>query len=106
MSAIETSEKGINQINEDAQAFLGQRNIKISNKDHITAVVSGFMKATIDYLDSRKQEGAEVELNILQLFDIGIAHEETEDGQGEYIIYVNPGQDMKLLCKDDEDSED
>ena len=69
----------------------------------IPTLVYCFMTATIEHVNKNKSEDEPYELNLFQLMDIGVSYNEDEDAEkeGNFVPYLRPGQEFKLLIKDD-----
>lgn len=98
---VQEQSKELKAITEKAQAYLIENGITISQMEAIPTIVYGFLQQTIQYLNKAKTEDDEVELNMMQLFDIGISS--TDEGM---VPYLTPGQEFKLLIKSDDESEE
>jgi hypothetical protein len=106
---IRDNEKELMQIAENARLSLErQMGIKINNASGIPTVVYMFLLETVNFLNKQKEEGTDVEVNLMNLMTLGISHRESEDGEkeGNFTPYLQPGQELKLLVKDDEDTEE
>lgn len=106
---IREDEKAIMTIAERAQKYLdAEHKITITHEQIIPTIVYGFLREAINFLNEQKSGSEEVELNLMQLLDIGISYRENEESEkeGNYTPYARPGQEFKLLVKDDEDTED
>lgn len=62
----------------------------------LATITHEFIAAIIEELNSNKVEDGTVEINMAQLFDIGI-----HSADGKFTPYLRPGQEFKLLVKDD-----
>jgi hypothetical protein len=106
---IRENEKEIMKIALKAQTVLTEENnISISHAEAIPSIAYVFMKEMIGYLNEHKSAGTDVEINFMQLMDIGISHRENDDAEkeGNFTPFVRPGQEFKLLIKDDNATED
>lgn len=106
---VRENESEIAAISEAAAKILqSEHNIKFSNPVGLPTVVYTFLKATMQHLAQNKTEGEDSEINLFQLLDIGISYREGEDGEkdGNFTPYAVPGQEFKLIVKDDENTED
>jgi len=105
---IRDNKKELMEISERAQAVLDQENrIKITQAAAIPTIVYAFLRETINYLNRNKVSGQDIEINLMQLMDIGISFRESDgEKDGNFTPYITPGQEFKLLVKDDEETED
>ena len=90
---IEINQKELKTISKDAKEKLREVGIEISMEEAIPTIAASFLKQAIKHVGETKEE-----LNFLQLFDLGV----DEDGTA----YGVPGQELKLLIKSDDESED
>ncbi len=69
----------------------------------IPTLVYCFITAAIEHVNANKSEDEPYEVNIFQLFDLGVSYNEDEDAEkeGNFVPYLRPGQEFKLLIKDD-----
>jgi hypothetical protein len=106
---IVDNEKEIGKICENTSIILEEKNrIKIPRADAIATIAYQFILETMNYLNKNKQVGKDTEINMMQLFDIGISHQTVEDGEkeGNFVPFIRPGQEFKLLVKDDSITEE
>lgn len=106
---IRNNEKEITKIAENAMRVLkDEHSITISHGAAIPTVAYAFLREAVAYLNNNKTLGGDTEINLFQLMDIGISHRENEDGEkeGNFTPYINPGQEFKLLVKDDGETEE
>lgn len=91
-------------IADDSIKFLRRRfDIGIDQQSNVVPTIAYvFLSASIMYLADHKTEDGAVEINMFQLMDVGVAHDE-ENGFKPFIV---PGTDMKLMVKDDGDTEE
>jgi hypothetical protein len=105
---IRQNEKEITKISDRAQKLLDEEyHIVISHAQAIPTIVYAFMKETVNFLNQNKSAGNDIEINLMQLLDLGISHRESDDAEkeGNFTPYARPGQEFKLLVKDDEETE-
>lgn len=91
---IEIEQKELKAISKDAQDRLREAGIDIPMEDAIPTIAVAFLKQAIKHVAVTKEE-----LNLLQLFDMGIDEEDNTP-------YLVAGQELKLLIKSDDESED
>lgn len=106
---IRENEKEINHIAENAAKLLEtENNIVISQPAAIPTIAHAFLREAINYLAANKTTGGDIELNLMQLLDVGISYRENDEAEkeGNFTPYATPGQEFKLLIKDDEDTEE
>lgn len=106
---IRQNEKEIKNIAEVTKKILdSENNICITMADAIPTIAYVFLRETINFLNQKKAAGEDVEINFMQLFDIGISHQELEDAEkeGNFTPFLRPGQEFKLLVKSDETTEE
>lgn len=106
---IRENEQEILKISEKAAKYLeAEHNIVISHAQAIPTFAYAFLREAINYLKENKAAGTDVELNLMQLLDIGVSHRENDEAEkeGNYTPYARPGQEFKLLVKDDDDTEE
>jgi len=107
---IRENEKEITKIAERAQKALDtENNILITHSAAIPTIAYAFLKEAVVFLNENKAVGANIEINLMQLLDLGISHREPDDDStekdGNFTPYSRPGQEFKLLVKSDEDTE-
>lgn len=106
---IRENEKEIMKIAERAQKFIDEENhIVITHPAAIPTIAYAFLRESINYLNENKNAGNDITLNLMQLFDMGISFRDNEDAEkeGNYTPFLVPGQEFKLLVKNDEDTEE
>lgn len=105
---IRDDKKPIGEISEKTQKILAQEHhIKISLAEAIPTIAYVFLREAINYLNKNKASGQDVEINLMQLFDMGISFRESDgEKEGNFTPYLTPGQEFKLLVKNDEATED
>ena len=106
---IRENEKEILKVAERAQKFLdSENNIVISHAQVIPTIAYAFMREMINFLNEQKAPGSDVEVNVMGLFDMGISYRENEDAEkeGNFTPFLRPGQEFKLLVKDDAETEE
>lgn len=99
----------INEINKAAAAELAASGINVTPEQTVGTIAYVFLKNAIKVVaDKAHATGEDVELNMFQLFDIGITHRENEESEkdGNKTPYLRPGQQMKLIIKSDDDTEE
>lgn len=104
---IRENQKEIAQIAKNTQEVLDEmHNITITDPSGIPTIAYRFIEQAIKFLNEKKEKGKDIEINLMQLLDIGISHR-SSDGEkdGNFTPYVNPGQEFKLLVKTDNDTE-
>lgn len=90
---IEINQKDLKTVTEDAAKKLAANGITIDVPEAIPTIALAFLKQTAKFVAENKEE-----INFCQLFDMGVE----EDGTP----YLVPGQELKLLTKSDDESED
>lgn len=82
--------------------------MSFKNPEWIPTLAYEFMMQAVLFLNEKKAAGEDVELNMFQLFDMGITHRENDEAEkeGNFTPYLTPGQEFKLLVKDDGDTEE
>ncbi len=106
---LRENREDIMKICDDTGEFLNREfNIDITNTEVYATIVYGFLRCAIEHLNKIKSQDKDVEINMMQLFDLGISYRENDDAEkeGNYAPYLTPGQEMKLLVKDDNDTEE
>jgi hypothetical protein len=106
---LRDNEKEILKIAERAAKFLeAEHNIVISPSQAIPTIAYSFLREAISFANENKAPGTDYDINLMQLIDIGISHRENEEAEkeGNYTPYARPGQEFKLLVKDDEETEE
>lgn len=105
---IRDDQKALMEISERAKNVLQQENrIKIGLADAIPTIVYAFLRETINYLNRNKTTGQDIEVNLMQLMDIGITYRESDgEKEGNFTPFITPGQEFKLLVKDDDETEE
>jgi hypothetical protein len=106
---IRENEKEILKIAEKASKYLeAEHNIVISHAQAIPTIAYGFLREAIQHINEHKAAGTDYELNLMQLIDLGVSHRENDEAEkeGNYTPYARPGQEFKLLVKDDDDTEE
>lgn len=80
-------------------------NINVRVADAIPTIAYAFLRSAAAHIAANKptESGEVYELNLFQLLDMGVSLEEGEDGEkdGNYTPFTNPGQEFKLIIKDD-----
>lgn len=117
------SDKSINliDIREDQEALMKiarnaaialerENKIAIAPAEASLTIAYQVIAATIEYVASKREKGANVSLNFMQLFDVGISHREADEDEaekdGNFVPFINPGQEMKLRAKNDAETEE
>lgn len=106
---LRQNEKEILKIAEKAAKYLESENqIIISHSQAIPTIAYAFLREAIEYLKENKTAGSDIELNLMQLLDIGVSYRENEDAEkeGNFTPYATPGQEFKMLVKDDDETEE
>jgi uncharacterized protein (DUF2164 family) len=106
---IRENEKEIKKIAERAQKYLdSEHNIEINHAEAIPTFVYVFLREAVNFLNEKKAAGQDVEINLMQLLHLGVSYRENEEAEkeGNYTPYALPGQEFKLLVKDDADTEE
>lgn len=69
----------------------------------VPTLVYCFLTAAIEHVNSNKSEDEPSEINLFQLFDLGVSYNEDDEAEkeGNFVPYLRPGQEFKLLIKDD-----
>ncbi len=95
-------------IMEAAQKALeAEHNIKIAPPKAIATIGYQFIKQAIIATAAASEQGAIVEKNLFNLLTIGIEHSDIEgEKDGNFVPFVEAGQEMKLLVKSDGDTEE
>jgi len=106
---IRENQKEINKICERAhKALISEHNINVTHAPAIATIAYRFLQQTIAYLNEKKTPGEDISVNVMQLFDMGISYRENDEGEktGNFTPYMIPGQEYKLMVKDDGETED
>lgn len=106
---IRENQTEIMNIAKYAQKYLeAENNIHVTHHEVIPTIAFAFFRGMIDHLNQNKTPGRDVEINVLDLFDIGIAYRENEEAEkeGNFTPFMRPGQEFKLLVKDDDQTEE
>lgn len=106
---IRENEKEITKIAEEAAKYLEtENNIVVSHALAIPTISYAFLRSAIGYLNTHKAAGSDIELNLMQLLDLGVSYRENEEAEkeGNFTPYARPGQEFKLLVKDDDETEE
>jgi len=106
---IRENEKEIMKVAEKAQKYLEEENnIVITHPAAIPTIGYAFLRCLIEHLNENKSVGNNIEINVMQLFDMGISYRENDDAEkeGNFDPYLRPGQEFKLLVKDDGETEE
>lgn len=74
-----------------------------SNAEVIPTMFYCCLKAAATVVSSEKSEEGASSIDLFNLIEIGVVYDESEDGEkeGNFVPYVTPGQEFKLLVKDD-----
>ena len=79
---IRENQAEIEKISKNAAKYLANEyNIKISHSEALPTIVYSFLRCAALYLNENKSENSDVELNLMQLIDIGISYRENEDAE-------------------------
>jgi len=106
---IRENVKEISKIADRAAKYLDEENrITITHSLAIPTIVYAFMREAINFLTENKVVGSDIEINLMQLLDLGISYRENDEAEkeGNFTPYARPGQEFKLLVKSDEDTEE
>lgn len=106
---IREQEKEIAKIAEAAKAHLKhENNITVTSAIAIPTIAYAFLREAIAYVNQNKSTDSDFTLNLMQLIDLGVSYRENEDAEkeGNYTPFAAPGQEFKLLVKDDADTEE
>lgn len=105
MIELRQNKEELQQISDRAiKALMDRHEINLMGATNaLPTIVYTFLVTAIEHLNANKSENEPYELNMFQLFDMGIAYNEEEDAEkeGNFVPYLRPGQEMKLLAKDD-----
>lgn len=74
-----------------------------SSTSSLPTVFHAFMQVTMRVLENNKSKDETVKLNLMQLADIGVQYHKDKE---EFVPFISPGQEMKLLVKDDDMTEE
>lgn len=105
---IREDSKEIMEIAEAAHKYLyAEHNINLEPSKAIPTIAYAFLRQTIEFINEKKAPDTDYSINLMQLLDIGISHRSNEDAEkeGNYTPYARPGQEFKLLVKDDNETE-
>lgn len=100
-----TNQKELSQACDAAQAILrNQHGITIAKPAAIATISYVFMKELINVLSSMKTPDASVSIDFMDLFEMGIQHNQYEDDEnnGNYVPFMFPGVAFKMSSKDDQ----
>ena len=106
---IRENEKEILKIAEATAAYLeAEHNIIFSHANAIPTFAYAFLRQAIEHINQNKAAGTDYSLNIMQLLDLGVSYRENDEAEkeGNYTPYAIPGQEFKLLVKNDDDTEE
>lgn len=106
---ITENAKEIQKINERAQKLLlDQFGVDVTSATGIPTIAYAFFVSAMAFVNERKAPGTDYSLNILQLFELGVSHRETEEGEkeGNYTPFIIPGPEFKIIVKDDSETEE
>lgn len=110
MYGIKENRKEIMEIAEATQKSLSEDfNITITRAEGIPTIAAEFVKHMWEFLNKNKNaNGPDIEINFLNMFQAGVSHLETADGEkdGNFTPYMNVGQIPRTIIKSDEMTED
>jgi len=101
--------KELEKISTIAQEVLkSERNILISDARAIPTIVYEFLNSAARYLEKVKSKDKNIQINIFDIFDMGVTYRESDDGEkdGNFTPYLQAGQVLKTTIKSDELTED
>lgn len=106
MIELRQDQEQIQQIADRSVALLQEKfgiTLKGSSAQAVPTMVYCFLTAAIEHVNSNKSEEEPYEINLFQLADLGVSYNEDEEAEkeGNFVPYIRPGQEMKLLIKDD-----
>lgn len=110
MLELRQNQEEIQQIADRSVALLAEKygvNLK-GGSAGVPTMVYCFLVAAIEHVNANKSEQDPYEINLFQLMDLGVAYNEEEDAEkeGNFVPYLRPGQEFKLLIKDDSITEE
>lgn len=106
---IQDNQKEITKIAERAGKYLAaEHNISIDPVMAIPTIAYVFFREMILFVNENKSAGHDYSIDFLKLAEIGVSHRMNEEGEkeGNYVPFITPGQEMKLLVKDDGETEE
>jgi len=106
---IRENQKEIAKICDRAnKALISEHNINVTHAPAIATISYRFLQQAIAYLNEKKTAGEDISINLMQLFDMGISYRENDEGEkvGNFTPFLIPGQEFKLMVKDDGVTED
>lgn len=106
---VVNDKKEIAEICEATRLLLKkQHNIDIVMAGVVPTIVDAFMHVTMEYLRRNKPEDGNLQLNILDHFTVGLTQRDNEEAEkeGNIVPYVLPGVNMKIACKNDDETEE
>lgn len=110
MIELRQDQEKIQEIADRSVALLKERfgvNLK-GGSAGVPTMVYCFLAAAIEHVNKNKSEEEPYEINMFQLFDLGVSYNEDDEAEkeGNFVPYLRPGQEFKLLIKDDALTED
>lgn len=104
----ENNEKVLEIISEKARKILASDfGITLNTGRGVNKITQEFLRMAVSYLKNSKEPGTEVLINLFHMIELGIADDNTEEGgEADYITFVAPGQEFKLMAKSDGETED
>lgn len=100
--------KEMQKIGETAKRILkSDRYIDIDSVPVILDMTRAFFIELMMYLNEERSSEEAIEVNVVQLLDVGVEYQpaEEEGAEGVYVPFARPGQEFKLLVKDDDITE-
>ena len=90
------------------EKLINDRKISISMSEAIPTIVHDFLYCVAQYLDKNKSTSSDVNINLMNLIEMGVTFRESDDGEkdGNFVPYIVPGTIFKTLIKSDEMTED
>lgn len=97
--------ESIQKICDDVAVLIKQRfsSNLLASTSVLPTVFHAFLQVTMRVLEENKSTEENAKLNLMQLADIGIQYIKDEQ---KFIPFISPGQEMKLLVKDDDMTEE
>lgn len=106
---IKVNEKEVLKIAERAQKLLKEQfGVDVTSVSGIPTITYAFISSAMSFVNERKSQDGEYKLNIMELFDLGVSYRAAEEGEkdGNFTPFMIPGQEFKLLIKDDSSTEE
>lgn len=107
ISSISTNKKEIKDICEDVMSILRSKyGVTVDDWTLICFIFTSFMKQCRDYCVLHKEHGEYgLDIDLGSVINFGIEKIKGDTGS-DYIIYISPGQVLKLITKDDGETEE